>query len=86
MKRFAFKLTFNRYDGIIARIALVTERRGFTIEQISINKCTDDYSCMNLVIEGEEAKFDQICKQLNKLVDIISLEVVRENVQVSVAA
>ena len=82
-------IKFNNRQGNIIRVAMVLERRGYAIKSLNIYPLNDDsgYSEMYLEIRGEDTKFDQIKKQLSKLIDIIDVaETIRaENVIPAVA-
>ncbi len=84
-KVFCVNITFNSLDGLIARVALALERRGFSISALTIENHQDRYSEMSLTMTGDEARFEQVCKQLQKLIDVIALEVI-ENKEVPVPA
>lgn len=75
---FKVLIRFARYDGLIARLALITERRGYAIENLAVVQSTDDYFSMNLTMIGHVQKFDHVCQQIIKLVDVIDLTVVSE--------
>ena len=69
-------IKFINRQGNIIRVALVLERRSYAIKSLNIYPLNDDsgYSEMHLEIRGEDAKFDQIKKQLSKLIDIIEVK------------
>jgi acetolactate synthase I/III small subunit len=59
--------------GVLNRIALVFGRRGYNIDSLVVSESTDaDYSYMNIVASGDPETLQQIIKQLNKLVDVVS--------------
>lgn len=64
--------------GCVIRVALILERRGYAIESLQMKSPLDGYSEMNLVIIGEQEKFEQVQKQLTKLIDVMS---VREGIR-----
>jgi len=48
--------------------------RGFNIESLNVAETNDaDVSRMTIVTRGDDAKVEQITKQLNKLVDVIKV-------------
>lgn len=64
-------ITFNNKPGTIIRIAMVLERRGYTLNSLNINPTGHlSLSEMVVIIKGDESKFEQIVKQIAKLVDI----------------
>jgi acetolactate synthase small subunit len=70
---FNLTITFSSYEGLIPRIALLTERRGFNIESLAVQKGEEELSCLYLQLTGPDEKFDQICSQILKLVDVVSV-------------
>ena len=59
--------------GVLNRIALVFSRRGYNIDSLVVSESTDpDYSYMNIAASGDRQTLEQIIKQLNKLVDVVS--------------
>jgi acetolactate synthase small subunit len=70
--------------GCIVRVALLMERRGYSIESLQMKSITDGHSDMMLVVSGEPEKWEQVQKQLAKLVDVIFVkEGIREEVRKS---
>lgn len=84
-KVFCVNITFNSLDGLVARVALALERRGYSINAIKIETSQDRYSEMLLTMTGQEERFEQVCLQLQKLIDVIAVEVI-ENKKVPVVA
>ena len=66
-------LKFANTPGSVIRIALVLERRAYSIKSLHIED-GDDFSNMMLTVTGEPEKFEQVIKQLAKLVDVISVK------------
>ncbi len=60
--------------GALSRVAGLFSARGYNIESLTVAP-TDDASLsrMTLVTSGTEDIVEQICKQLNKLVDVVKL-------------
>ncbi len=61
--------------GVLARIASLFSARGYNIASLAVSETMDPtISYMTMVIEAEDEKvLEQIKKQLNKLIDIISV-------------
>ncbi len=66
-------LVENRF-GVLARIAGLFSARGYNIDTLSVG-ATDDpqISRMTIVVKGDQRILDQVVKQLNKLIDIITV-------------
>ncbi|MDO8603261.1 MAG: acetolactate synthase small subunit [Candidatus Omnitrophota bacterium] len=61
--------------GVLARIAGLFSARGYNIASLAVSETLDPtISYMTMVVEAEDEKvLEQIKKQLNKLIDIISV-------------
>jgi acetolactate synthase I/III small subunit len=63
----------NRF-GVLSRISGLFSGRGFNIESLNVAETNDsNVSRMTIVTRGDDAKVEQITKQLNKLVDVIKV-------------
>lgn len=70
----------NRF-GVLSRISGLFSGRGFNIESLNVAETNDpEISRMTIVTIGDNAKVEQITKQLNKLVDVIKvIDLTEEN-------
>ncbi|HEX8834330.1 MAG TPA: acetolactate synthase small subunit, partial [Abditibacteriaceae bacterium] len=60
--------------GVLARVSHVFARRGFNLESLAVSRTEDPtVSRMTIVVAGTEEAFDQIGKQLFKLIDVIKV-------------
>ena len=61
--------------GVLARVAGLFSARGYNIASLSVSETQDpDTSYMTIVVEAkDENVLEQIKKQLNKLIDVISI-------------
>ena len=61
--------------GVLARIAGLFSARGYNIASLAVSETMDpEVSYMTIVVEAEDEKIlEQINKQLNKLIDVISV-------------
>jgi acetolactate synthase-1/3 small subunit len=61
--------------GVLARIAGLFSARGYNIASLSVSETLDpNISYMTIVVEAEDEKIlEQIKKQLNKLIDILTV-------------
>ncbi len=62
------------HPGVLARISGLFSARGFNIDSLAVGE-TDDptVSRMTIVVEGDERTLEQVKKQLNKLIDVITV-------------
>ena len=74
MKHTISVLVENKF-GVLARIAGLFSARGYNIASLAVSETLDPtISYMTMVVEAEDEKvLEQIKKQLNKLIDIISV-------------
>lgn len=61
--------------GVLARVAGLFSARGYNIASLAVSETLDaTISCMTVVVQAEDEKIlEQIKKQLNKLIDIITV-------------
>ena len=60
--------------GVLARCAGLFARRGFNIDSLAVSTTEKpDVSRMIITATGDECALEQICKQLEKLVDVIAV-------------
>ena len=61
--------------GVLARVAGLFSARGYNIASLAVSETLDPtVSYMTIVVEAEDEKIlEQIKKQLNKLIDVISI-------------
>jgi acetolactate synthase-1/3 small subunit len=61
--------------GVLARVAGLFSARGYNIASLAVSETLDpEISYMTIVVEAEDEKvLEQIKKQLNKLIDIITV-------------
>jgi acetolactate synthase-1/3 small subunit len=67
-------LVENRF-GVLAHIAGLFSGRGFNIDSLAVGETHDpSVSRMTIVVRGDDNVVEQILKQLNRLVDVISVQ------------
>lgn len=60
--------------GVLARVSGLFARRGFNIDSLAVSATEDpSISRMTVVTKGDENHLEQIIKQLDKLVDVITI-------------
>ena len=78
MHRRVLSLLVDNTAGVLSRVSGLFSRRGFSIDSITAGVTADDrYSRMTVVCNGDEAVLEQITKQLEKLIDVRSIKVLR---------
>src|SRR3974390_164534 len=60
--------------GVLARVAGLFSRRGFNIFSLAVPPSDDErFSRITIVVDVESAPLDQIIKQLDKLIPVVSI-------------
>lgn len=60
--------------GVLARIAGLFSARGYNIDSLTVGETEDPtVSRMTIVVRGDDKTLDQVKKQLNKLIDVITV-------------
>jgi len=63
------------HPGVLARISGLFSARGFNIDSLAVGETEDPtVSRMTIVVEGDERTLEQVKKQLNKLIDISTVQ------------
>ena len=62
--------------GVLVRTAGMFSRRGFNIHSLAVGTTQDpDYSRITVVVCGDDSIVDQVIKQLDKLVEVVAIQV-----------
>ena len=73
MKATLSVLVENKF-GVLARVVSLFSARGFNIDSLAVAETEDPtISRMTIVVDADEKTFEQIKKQLNKLIDVIKI-------------
>jgi len=65
--------------GVLNRVASMFRRRGFNIDSLAVGTTEEEgVSRMTIVVEGPPEIGDQVKKQLDKLIDVITVEPLTE--------
>lgn len=74
MKHIISVLVENR-PGVLARISGLFSARGFNIDSLAVGETEDPtISRMTIVVKGDDRTLEQVKKQLNRLIDTISVK------------
>jgi acetolactate synthase I/III small subunit len=61
--------------GVLARVATLIAGRGFNIDSLAVGETEDPTaSRMTIIVDGDNKVLEQVKKQLNRLVDVISIQ------------
>lgn len=84
MERHTIAILVNDQPGVLTRVANLFGQRGFNIDSITVGPSEQaGLSRMIITTVGDEQRIDQLVKQLNKLIDVISVTVLSKNPMVS---
>ena len=65
--------------GVLTRVSGLFSRRGYNIESLAVGQTHDpEISRMTIVVDGDDQVIEQVVKQLEKLVDVISVRDISE--------
>jgi len=83
MKHTIYILVEN-HAGVLSKITGLFSRRGFNIESLAVGVTTDtNVSRITIVADGDEYVAEQIKKQLNKLIPVLEVKILKENTFIS---
>lgn len=70
--------------GVLVRVAGMFSRRGFNIDSLAVGVThKPEYSRMTVVVTGDQAVVDQVIKQLSKLIEVISVQILDDKCSVT---
>lgn len=71
-----FSVLVNNHFGVLSRVSGLFARRGYNMDSVTAGITEDPrYSRMTIVARGDHAVFEQIGKQLEKLIDVKHIEI-----------
>jgi acetolactate synthase-1/3 small subunit len=66
--------------GVLNRVSSLLRRRNFNIESIAVGHTEQsNLSRMTIVVEGDDAKVEQVRKQLDKVIDVVKIVDITNN-------
>ncbi len=75
MGRHILSILVENQAGVLSRVAGLFSRRGFNIDSLAVGTTEDPgISRMTIVVNGDQYIVEQVCKQLNKLIDVIRVK------------
>ncbi len=78
-ERFTLAMLVNNQAGVLTRVSSLFGRRGFNIDSLSVGETQDPLiSRITILTSGDERLREQIVRQLEKLHDVIKVEVMDE--------
>ena len=69
---YTISILVNNKPGVLVRLAQTFARRGYNIESLVVSpEVNPNFSRMTVVVQGNSDTFEQIIRQLNKLIDVV---------------
>lgn len=67
------------HAGVLSKVAGLFSRRGFNIDSLAVGVTEDpSVSRITIVVNGDDYIVEQVEKQLNKLIDVIKVKVLKQ--------
>lgn len=74
MNKYILSVLVENHAGVLSKISGLISRRGYNIHSLAVGITENpDISRMTIVILGDQYIYEQINKQLNKLIDVIKI-------------
>ncbi len=84
MNKRVLSLLVDNTAGVLSRVSGLFSRRGYNIDSLTVGETMDPrYSRMTVVVPGDEQILDQITKQLAKLIDVVDIKILENDISVS---
>ncbi len=83
MSKHILSVLVQNHSGVLSKVSALFSRRGFNIESLAVGTSENpDFSRMTIIVDGDEYIIDQVSKQLNKLIDVIRVDILEEHLAV----
>ncbi len=80
MKKYILSIIVKNNAGVLARVSSLFGRRGYNIDSLTVSETNNPgTSNITLTVTGDENILEQIIKQLNKLIEVISVKHLGDN-------
>ena len=84
MKQRILSILVDNTSGVLSRVAGLFSRRGYNIDSLTVGVTADPmYSRMTVVASGDDLVLEQITRQLEKLVDVRDIKVLKPDESVN---
>ncbi len=79
MQPHIFSVLVEDSPGVLSRVTGLFSRRGFNIESLAVGTCDQPQtSRITIVVSGNDVQIEQVKKQLNKLIEVITVRDISE--------
>lgn len=84
MKQRVLSILVDNTSGVLSRVAGLFSRRGYNIDSLTVGVTADPkFSRMTVVCSGDDLVLEQITRQLEKLVDVRDIKVLKSGERVN---
>jgi len=84
MKQRVLSILVDNTSGVLSRVAGLFSRRGYNIDSLTVGVTADpEFSRMTVVCSGDDLVLEQITRQLEKLVDVRDIKVLKSGERVN---
>ncbi len=78
IKNFVISVLVSNHSGVLSRVTGMFTRRGFNIDTLTVGETeSPEFSRITITMHGDEAVCDQIVKQLEKMYDVKTVQVMK---------
>lgn len=75
-RKHLLSILVENHPGILAKVAGLFSRRGFNIDSLAVGLSEQPgLSRITIVVNGDDDMVDQVARQLDKLIDVVHIEV-----------
>jgi acetolactate synthase-1/3 small subunit len=79
MEKHTITCVVENHFGVLARISGLISARGFNIDSLTVSATEDStISRMTIVVDADAQKLEQVKSQLNRLIDVIGVQELKE--------
>lgn len=83
MDQYTLSVLVENHAGVLSKVAGLFSRRGFNINSLAVGPTHDDtVSRITIEVSGDEQTVEQVSKQLSKLIDVIKIKTLKQDVLV----
>ena len=78
-EKYTLSCLVENHFGVLARIAALISARGFNIDSLTVSATEDStVSRMTIVVDADAIKLEQVKNQLNRLIDVIEVQELKD--------
>jgi len=78
-QKHTISILVENHAGVLSRVAGLFSRRGFNIDSLAVGETNNSLiSRITIVVKGDDYTVEQVSKQLNKLVDVIKIKILKK--------